>query len=90
MWPVSNRANSKSLPRRLLRVPGFASTKSLTNDLQALPEGVLRVCQPKGSYKQKDEGKRITLPRNKGLLSSGMKKQMVRLVLGSSPGSELP
>ena len=28
-----DRANSKSLPRRLLIVPGFASTKSLTNDV---------------------------------------------------------
>ena len=28
-----DRANSKSLPGRLLIVPGFASTKSLTNDV---------------------------------------------------------
>ena len=28
-----DRANSKSLPTRLLIVPGFASTKLLTNDV---------------------------------------------------------
>ena len=30
-----DRANSKSLPRRLLIVPGFTSTKLLTNDVKA-------------------------------------------------------